>query len=113
MSLLIEGIDAPITCAFCDHSIYVGPGNMYCKLACKKEKTNIASKRRADFCPMKNIKEPHGRLGDLDALGGKITEMMQEPDYQHEGENWLVGLIMASDAIQETETIIEAEGETE
>ena len=48
MSLLIEGIGAPITCADCDYSIYVGLGNMYCKLACKKEKTDIASKRRAD-----------------------------------------------------------------
>ena len=91
MSLLIEGIYAPITCASCDESIYVGLGFMYlyCKLVCKKEKTDIVSKRRADFCPMKNIKEPHGRLVDADKLlkdhGLKLTEEFAPTVVEAEG----------------------------
>ena len=55
---------------------------------------------------------PHGRLIDADEPMTKISTMMQEPDYQHEGENWMVGLIMARDALDEAPTVIEAEGET-
>lgn len=56
------------------------------------------------------IAEPHGRLIDADEPMTKISTMMQEPDYQHEGENWMVGLIMARDAIDDAPTVIEAEG---
>lgn len=45
------------------------------------------------------------RLIDADAVMEKISLFMNEPDYQHEGENWMVGLIMARDAIDEQPTI--------
>ena len=112
MSLLIEGIGAPITCADCDYSIYVGLGNMYCKLACKKEKTDIASKRRADFCPMKEIEEPHGRLGDLDALYKEISNGNKAYNgiegYDGEYPN-ISNVDDCLDAIKYAETVIEAE----
>ena len=50
---------------------------------------------------------PHGRLIDADEPMTKISTMMQEPDYQHEGEDWMVGLIMARDAIDEAPTVVE------
>lgn len=58
---------------------------------------------------LSKIPIPHGRLIDADAPLEKVSKMMQEPDYQHEGENWMVGLIMARDAIDEADTIIKAE----
>ena len=46
------------------------------------------------------------RLIDADEPINKISTMMQEPDYQHEGEDWMVGLIMARDAIDDAPTVI-------
>lgn len=60
-----------------------------------------------------SVPAPHGRLIDADEPMTKISTMMQEPDYQHEGENWMVGLIMARDAIDDAPTVIEAEGSGE
>ena len=68
--------------------------------------------QRPKGCPLIEL-PPHGRLIDVDEPMTKISTMMQEPDYQHEGENWMVGLIMARDALDEAPTVIEAEGETE
>lgn len=65
-----------------------------------------------DWCPLIELPS-HGRLIDADEPMTKISTMMQEPDYQHEGENWMVGLIMARDALDEAPTVIEAEGEKE
>ena len=103
MSLLIEGIGAPKNCAACDYSMYVELWNMYCKLVCKKEKTDIASKRRADFCPMKEIKEPHGDLVDKDKL---MLEIM-DSDLDHlQRDDWREVIQIVADA----PTIIESEG---
>ena len=63
---------------------------------------------RADDCQLIEL-PPHGRLIDVDEPMTKISTMMQEPDYQHEGGGWMVGLIMARDAIDEAPTVIEAE----
>jgi hypothetical protein len=109
MSLLIEGIGAPITCADCDYSMYVGLGNMYCKLACKKEKTDIASKRRADFCPMKEIEEPHGRLGDLDKLWDRMYNYTDNEGAKMPfGDNdFMIHKDSACELIENAPTIIE------
>ena len=109
MSLLIEGIGAPITCADCDYSIYVGLGNMYCKLVCKKEKTDIASKRRVDFCPMKEIKEPHGRLGDLDELWDRMYNYTDNEGAKMPfGDNdFMIHRDSACELVEDAPTIIE------
>ena len=45
------------------------------------------------------------RLIDADALEKEIEEITKEPDYQHEGENWSVGVIIAQSAVQDAPTI--------
>ena len=45
------------------------------------------------------------RLIDADALDRKIAEMTREPAYQHTGEDWLNGLCMAMEAINESPTV--------
>lgn len=45
------------------------------------------------------------RLIDADALEKEIEEITKEPDYQHEGEDWSVGVIIAQSAVQDAPTI--------
>lgn len=45
------------------------------------------------------------RLIDADALDRKIVEMTREPAYQHTGEDWLNGLCMAMEAVNEAPTV--------
>lgn len=44
------------------------------------------------------------RYIDEEAVKKKIALMQREPDYQHENEDWRVGLYMAEDAIDEAPT---------
>lgn len=37
----------------------------------------------------------------LDELNNKIEEILKEPQYQHDGEDWMVGLIIAQDVLNE------------
>lgn len=103
MSMLIKGIDFPTKENFMTQLYLIcdKDGDWYAV-----DTTNKALYKLIE------VKEPHGRLIDADEPMTKISAMMQEPDYQHEGEGWMVGLIMARDAIDEAPTVIEAEGET-
>lgn len=111
MSVLIKGMEMPKCCAECEWHEYYG-GDYDWVHACKRTVTmpiENAETERANDCPLIEVPTPHGRLIDADVPLEKVSKMMQEPDYQHEGENWMVGLIMARDAIDEADTIIEAE----
>ena len=85
----------------------------YCGLLIEHDcvTVNVNEMTVSKYCPLIEL-PPHGRLIDVDEPMTKISAMMQEPDYQHEGEGWMVGLIMARDAIDEAPTVIESEGET-
>lgn len=109
MSVLIRGMEMPKKCGQC--KLYHIEYPMYC-LAVEGHRTVGApyGMPRPDWCPLIEL-PPHGRMIDVDKPMTKISTMMQEPDYQHEGENWMVGLIMARDAIDEAPTVIEAEDE--
>lgn len=45
------------------------------------------------------------RLIDADALDKKLGEITKEPDYQHEGEDWCVGVMIAQSEASEMPTI--------
>lgn len=53
----------------------------------------------------------HGRLIDGDKILDEIRKREEEPNYQHEGEDWCVGMCMAESAIEFAPTIIEADKE--
>ena len=102
--MLIIGANPPKSCYAC---------SWYNKVECPVNDGRYYYRaQRHPSCPLIEL-PPHGRLIDVDEPMTKISTMMQEPDYQHEGENWMVGLIMARDAIDEAPTVIEAEGETD
>lgn len=101
MSILIKGMKMPKNCETCEYQT---------KGACFASGVNKGTitirrmgKERPDWCPLVEIKTPHGRLIDADALvpdicrdweGGRIP-----PDYYSE------------ECIREAPTVIEAEGE--
>ena len=104
MSVIVTGMEMPKNCKEC--ALYI-EGACYAKGY--RDYRSIMDTAKPDDCPLIEL-PPHGRLIDVDEPMTKISTMMQEPDYQHEGENWMVGLIMARDAIDEAPTVIEAEG---
>ena len=116
MSVLIRDMEMPRTCSDCEWSYYVGNGRAMCKRVSMTDKTDIMTKRRADFCPLIEVKTPHGRLGDLDALekGFKraIGTYLPKDPTRHmdivdgsECRGWTQALM----AVQEAKTVIEAE----
>ena len=52
-------------------------------------------------------------LIDADKVQEKINKLLKEPDYQHEGEDWRTGLIMAEELIADASHEAESEGDKE
>ena len=46
-----------------------------------------------------------GRIIDADVLEQKLDAILCEPDYQHTGENWSVGILIAQNAIYDIPTV--------
>lgn len=105
MGVYIKGMEMPETCASCEQSYYVGNGRAMCKRVSKTDKTDIMTKRRADFCPLVEV-EPHGDLTDKD----KLMQEFMDSDLDHlQRDDWKEVIQIVSDA----DVVIEAEGETE
>ena len=72
MSILIKGMDMPKNCNECKFGTW---SNLHQTAACKrhdfdpcfKDYSREYMEKRADFCPLVEIPEPHGRLIDADA----------------------------------------------
>ncbi len=112
MSILIKGVEMPKSC---DKCIYAGWSNFFQIYVCeaiKKEEpvlfngkqvksTDIARSGRADNCPLIEVPEPHGRLGDLDRLEQMFADIDDapysgfdgtEPFYSAEDAAQIIGL---------------------
>ena len=98
MSMLIKGIDFPTKENFMTQ--------LY--LICDKDGDWYAvDTTNKDLYKLIEVKEPHGRLGDLDALIEKYGEW-----YTEEGtESGYIGTM--KNLLKDAQTVIEAEGETE
>lgn len=109
MSVIVRGMEMPKNCMSCPFPA-VGVDAYYCHCPTQdgKEYDFKYADTIPDTCPLIEL-PPHGRLIDADEPMTKISTMMQEPDYQHEGEGWMVGLIMARDAIDEAPTVIKGD----
>lgn len=79
MSVLIKGLIMPSCCDGCTFSDW---SNLHqtasCKLhdydPCFADHSREYEDKRADFCPLVEVKEPHGRLIDVDALAQDLEE---------------------------------------
>ena len=64
---------------------------------------------RPDWCPLIEIKTPHGRLGDLDALVKTLEQNRLCYVSDIDDESFELGTNRAIDAVRNADTIIEAE----
>lgn len=103
MSVLVKGMEMPQKCGQC--KLYHAEYPMYC-LAVEGHRTVGApyGMPRPDWCPLIEVKEPHGRLGDLDELKSKFRHGKGNSDTD---SAWISTIRRA---ITQAETIIEAEG---
>ena len=101
MSVLIKGMEMPGTCSGCEWSYYVGNGRAMCKRVSMTDKTDIMTKRRADFCPLIEV-PPHGRLIDIKSVeDGKFHAA------GNDCQRWWNGALES--VINNAPTVIEAE----
>ena len=104
MSILIKGMEMPTRCAVC----------VLCDLRygtkCKITKMSYYDSEgyprggyndRPEWCPLVEVKEPHGRLIDGDALQCKVDDI---------GLGYYEVLGVTEDTIDSAPTVIEAEG---
>ena len=69
MSILIHGEEMPKNCVVCKNYYYC---ELWSKLTVNKR-----CKERHPDCPIVEVKEPHGRLIDADALLKKAPELQE------------------------------------
>ena len=113
MSVLIKGMEMPKNCNECKFGTW---SNLHqtasCKLhdyaPCFADHSMEYTDKRADFCPLVEIPEPHGDLIDRDALN--IGEYEREDDDTGTLEISLGGLLDLYHKVKDATTIIEAEG---
>jgi len=108
VSVLIKGMEMPTSCGKCklfdaSHAIGLFSPLGWCRVN-GKEIFRLSEK--ADFCPLVPVQEPHGRLGDLDALPWYLANTsVKYATY----EDWE----MLCDAIAAAPTVIPASEEAE
>ena len=112
MSVLIRGMEMPencFECPCCRHDSIDGIKAEQCNLTLDVFGVNNTERwiGRGQNCPLVEIKEPHGRLGDLDKLKAKFRHS-EKDDEVDKAWNSAVRRI-----ITQAETIIEPEGSEE
>ena len=105
MGTYIKGMKTPKACGLCPFRYINMSGYLICEMLHKQINLSKFNERFKD-CPLVEVKEPHGRLGDLDKL---MTEFI-DSDLDHlQRDDWREVIQIVSDA----ETVIEVEGETD
>lgn len=102
MGIYIKGMEMPFTCLNCDfHKCSGGVGD-FCSLTKRRQ---FRFKNRPIDCPLIEVPEPHGRLGDLDELGDSFEPSdFWNPDAQD-------NCFAAVHIVHSAPTIIPASGE--
>lgn len=112
MSILIKGMDIPKNCSTCP--FYICDGEGWCVVL----REYISHPK---YCPLVEVKTPHGRLIDADILYGKFAELdAQALEYlvnldcrlNEERQRWFAILVERSSFksdVFDAPTVIEAE----
>lgn len=113
MAILIKGMDMPIGCVACEFNVSGKCVVMGRRLTVEEsgfyEIYDFCDKV-SDDCPLVEI--PKGAmLIDANEIEEKISFGLQEPDYQHECESWVMGLLMARDYVENASIIFEGDEE--
>ena len=99
MSVLIKGMRMPETCDDCQFHRYHSHYEYVCVATPLFYPMNLANSKniRKDWCPLVELPEKHGRLIDADEIYFCLTDGIDQG--------------IAEEAIMESPTVIEAEGE--
>ena len=101
MSVIVRGMDMPKDCFECMVDCPVGV-----------QRFIVIGRPRG--CPLVEIPTPHGRLGDLDKLWDRMYNYTDNEGAKMPfGDNdFMIHKDSACELIEDTPTVIEAEGET-
>ena len=104
MSVIVKGMEMPKNCVVCKNYYYC---ELWSKLTVNKR-----CKERHPDCPIVEVKEPHGRLGDLDALWDRMYNYIDNEGAKMPfGDNdFMIHKDSACELIEDAPTVIEAEG---
>lgn len=112
MSVLIKGMEMPTKCVSCDLRAFNGIMDE-CRAMRRKMCGFEYQKGFPEWCPLVEVKTPHGRLIDAKDLSDRVLKWLppdpcgkEELEYPIEADI-CVSLMMD---IDESETIIESEG---
>jgi len=101
MSVVVIGMEMPKNCMECKIKQYVDYENDYS--VCPFSDVMCLSIGRQDACPLGELPDKHGRLGDLDAL---IIDLMDRGLEGIQTDDWAE----IQQTVMEQPTIVEAEG---
>lgn len=111
MGLYIKGMEMPKSCCFCP---LTNDGFYLCKANDPyKRLEDDCEETRPDWCPLTEVPEPHGRLGDID----KLAKRIEYERYHHEHTDGLAARHHIAEyshflkAIADTPTVIPASKE--
>lgn len=117
MSVIVKNMEMPSGCQSCDFS---DDETRFCKAA----KEYIPMVGKPWFCPLVELPEKHGRLGDLDELKTSFADSINEckkwiKELEENGDNETLPLanqtfctfVEAALRLKSIPTIVEAEGE--
>lgn len=117
MSILIKGLIMPSCCDGCTFSDW---SNLHqtasCKLhdydPCFADHSREYEDKRADFCPLIEVPEPHGRLIDGDALDTRVRQAGGMGNVEEEcTEDFNDGVLFVLDYfVKNAPTVIPREG---
>jgi len=120
MSILVRGMEMPKTCAYC-RFIYADPNIEYEQpdgtkmvggCCCCFTGNVIWNTKRDDDCPLGEVKTPHGRLIDEEAVIDHFVSLSNNEWNQNVSTSWANAFAEAASDICDIPTIIEAEVET-
>ena len=107
MSVIVKDMKMPQKCYECDfeYDIY------HCPLI-HEDTDEVRSTKRLDGCPLVELPEKHGRLGDLDELWERMLNYTDNDGaiFPYGDDDSLIHRDSACFMIESADTIIEAEG---
>ena len=120
MSVIVKGMEMPSDCCECrlmDYDLYTGKTWCFPADAILAEDYNpIGFDGRPDWCPLAEVKEPHGDLIDRDELNKCVLKWLPPDPCGREELEYPFETDICVSLLQEIErqpTIIEAEGAEE
>lgn len=113
MSVIVNGIKMPKSCDVCDFVYDLNEGDLgthnYCGFPGIGVYVDDCIATRHKDCPLGEVPEPHGRLGDLDRLEQMFADIDNAPYSGFDGTEPFYSAEDAAQIIRLAPTIIKAE----